>query len=382
MRARDSPCRENRESHRESKEERPPGPRDGRGLVRRKHTPAYAIIVLMNADPPDETSVTVIVPVYNSERYLDACVRSILAQSHRRLQVILVDDGSSDGSGDLCDALASEDPRVVVVHQPNRGIASAQNAGLDLADGDYITFCDNDDLMAPRMIERLVQIAEDAHADISMCRWVNVGASSAGAALLAASGRPSGRVQVFDDPARCYQHIFSLTLRRVTRSELKYFSEANWGKLYRAMLFEGLRFPDGRFAQDVAVAMALYSRATLVASCSDPLYLWLQRGESVSHTLKSTSYYSDIVHAHAASFDLAIQQGITPWRAAYGLGALHDERRSIGTAEDAALFADDRQLVRRLQRRLSIGQRLVCVAVGLLRRAEVVVYDLTVHRRR
>ncbi len=326
--------------------------------------------------------MSVIVPVFNAIRFLQASVGSILNQTYESLQVILVDDGSTDGSGALCDALADADPRVVVVHQTNGGIAAAQNTGLALATGEFITFCDHDDLMAPHLVSRLVSIAVDARADMSMCRWHNVGATAAAGLLAEQSGEPHGRVQIFDRAAWCYQNVFSLIHRRVSRSELRYFSEANWGKLYRAELFDGVRFPAGHYAQDVAVAMTLYRRVITVASCSDRLYLWVQHGESVSHSRKSTTYYSDIVRAHAASFASAVSAGIRPARASYGFGALRDEKRSIVTPDDAALYEADRLRVKELRSLLPWRERAAITMIGLLRRAEVVVYDRTVHRRR
>ena len=329
---------------------------------------------------PSEMTVSVIVPVYNARDYLLACVESILAQTHRRLEVLLVDDGATDGSSELCDRLASADDRIVVIHRSNGGIGAAQNTGLDAATGELITFCDNDDIMAPGLIERLVQILVDSNADMSCCRWQNVGASDASRALSTVS-RESGNVEVFSDAARAYQTVFSLFLRRLLRQELRYFSEANWGKLYRADLFDGIRFPEGKFAQDVAVAMPLYLRMRSVASCSDQLYLWLQRGDSVSHSLRTTAYYSDIVDAHALAFQDALANGILPARAYYGLGAISRERRSIASPADAAIYARDRRRVADLRRSLSPIARLSCIALRALRRAEVVVYDATVHRR-
>lgn len=326
--------------------------------------------------------VTVIVPVYNAEKYLAATIDSIRAQHHRALQIILVDDGSRDGSGTICDDAAACDDRILVIHQKNGGIAAAQNAGLDAARGDYVTFCDNDDLMSPWMVSRLVSISRDNDADMSCCRWINPGASQAAAQLERVSQEPTGHVEVVADPARAYQTVFPALLRRIRRQQLRYFSEANWGKLYRRALFDGIRFPDGRYAQDVAVAMSLYLGMNRVASCSDPLYLWLQRGDSVSHSLRATSYYSDIVAAHARSFVLALDHGILPARASYGLGAIVDERRSIRSREDRLRYERDRSLVASLRSRLSPRQRLVCAFFGAVRRIEVLVYDRTVHRRR
>lgn len=326
-------------------------------------------------------TVSVIVPVFNSQRFLRACVGSILDQEYRAIEVILVDDGSTDESGRICDELAAEDERVVVVHRENGGIGAAQNSGLDAATGELITFCDNDDLMSPRMIGRLVQILVDTHADMSCCRWVNVGASVAASLLDANAATPPGRYIAFGAPARQYQTVFSLLLRKILRAELRYFSEANWGKLYRRALFDGIRFPEGSYAQDVAVAMDLYRRMDLVASCDDRLYYWLQRPDSVSHRIRSTRYYHDIVRAHGRSFELARNEGILPARAYFGLHAVSRERRSIRSEDDRALYQDDRRYVAGLLATLSPWQRLGCAALHVLRFLEVKVYDRTVHRR-
>lgn len=329
-----------------------------------------------------EHTVSVVIPVFNAIAHLRSCVGSVLAQTHRDLEVILVDDGSTDGSGDLCDELASSDPRVKVVHQPNGGIGAAQNAGLDVAAGEFITFCDNDDLMSPHLVERLVTILLEADADMSCCRWWNVGASVAPAALEQHRDDPPGEVLVFEDAARAYQQVFSLALRRLRMQELKYFSEANWGKLYRASLFDGIRFPTGRFAQDVAVAMDLYLRMRRVASCSDRLYFWLQRGDSVSHSLRSADYYHDIVSAHSRSFDAALSNDILPARAYYGLTALRFEGRRARTAGERATYRADRAAVRVRICRLTVWQRLHCLVLRTIRQTEVLIYNRTLHRRR
>lgn len=326
--------------------------------------------------------VSVVVPVYNASAYLADTVSSILGQHYRDLEVILVDDGSTDGSGSLCDELAKRDERVVVIHRPNGGIAAAQNSGLDAATGSLITFCDNDDLLDPRAIGRLVQILDDAGADMSCCRWRNVGASVARRLLREHADDTVGDVEVFEDPATQYQRVFSLLHRRLRRRELRYFSEANWGKLYRAALWDGIRFPEGRYAQDVAVAMELYLRMSRVASCEDALYYWVQHRGSVSHASRNTTYFHDIVRAHGRSFDLALAAGIVPVRAYGGLRTIGLERRSVRSVGDAELYAQDRHFVERRVKKLSFAHYVLCVAVHAVRWSEVQVYRATVHRRR
>ncbi|WP_298944736.1 glycosyltransferase family 2 protein [uncultured Microbacterium sp.] len=330
---------------------------------------------------PIAPTVSIIVPVYNAERYLGACVASILEQDYRDIEVILVDDGSTDASGALCDGFAAADDRVIVVHRDNGGIAAAQNSGLDAATGEFVTFCDNDDLMSSRMIGRLVEILEATNADMSCCRWHNVGASVAASVRDSHVGEQPGSYTSFGQPGTYYQVVFSVFLRTLLRRELYYFSEANWGKLYRRSLFDGIRFPEGRYAQDVAVAMDLYRRMNLVASCDDRLYYWLQRPDSVSHNLRSTRYYHDIVRAHGRCFELAREDGILPARAYFGLRAIAFEKRSIRSTADQEMYDEDRRYVTELLSSLSPWQRLRCAVLHGLRFLEVQVYNRTIHRR-
>ena len=121
--------------------------------------------------------VSIIIPVYNAEHYLPFCLDSVKNQSWSNLQIILIDDGSTDSSPQICDLYASNDNRIIVRHQENGGIAKAQNAGLDLAKGDYIAFIDNDDIMARDNIEILFHALVSNHADMSKARWQQFGIS-------------------------------------------------------------------------------------------------------------------------------------------------------------------------------------------------------------
>ena len=174
-------------------------------------------------------TVSVIVAVYNTATYLPETLASLERQTLGldALQVILVDDGSSDASPAICDRFAQQEERVIVVHRENGGIGAAQNSGLDAASGELITFCDNDDLMSPRLVERLVTILIEADADMSCCRWLNVGSSVAEETLRKHSADPDGRVITFTQPGRYYQEVFSVLLRKLRHRELYYFSEAN-----------------------------------------------------------------------------------------------------------------------------------------------------------
>ena len=231
--------------------------------------------------------VSIIVPVYNAEAYLSYCVDSILTQSYDNLEVILVDDGAKDSSPSICDDYAAKDPRVTVIHQENGGIAKAQNAGLDAAHGDYIAFADNDDILDRRNIEFLLHALLRSGADMSKARWQQFGVST----LDEIEGKASQgaetpkKMTVFRDPLRAYQTVFCKSLRLLgdalgRNTEARYFNEANWCRLYRRELWDGIRFPEGMYAQDVMVAGELYSRMDKVVDIDCVLYYWLQSAGS------------------------------------------------------------------------------------------------------
>ena len=113
--------------------------------------------------------ISVIIPVYNTKPYLNACLESVVGQTYRELEIILVDDGSTDGSGELCDEWERKDPRIRVIHKANGGQCEARNMGMEIAAGEYIGFVDSDDVISPRMYETLIAAMEQYHADVVQC---------------------------------------------------------------------------------------------------------------------------------------------------------------------------------------------------------------------
>ena len=118
--------------------------------------------------------ISVIVPVYNVEKYIERCVESVLAQTHKEFELILVDDGSTDLSGEICEKLKTKDNRIRVFHQENKGLSAARNKGLIEAAGEYITYIDSDDYVDAFYLEVLHQNAVQYHADISVCGYQRV----------------------------------------------------------------------------------------------------------------------------------------------------------------------------------------------------------------
>ena len=115
--------------------------------------------------------ISVIIPIYNVEKYLRRCVDGILSQTYRNLEVILVDDESPDGCGAICDEYAAKDDRVVVIHQKNKELSGARNAGIDMAKGEYLAFVDSDDYVTDDFILRLYEAVATTGSDMAQCKW-------------------------------------------------------------------------------------------------------------------------------------------------------------------------------------------------------------------
>lgn len=214
-----------------------------------------------------EKLLSVIVPVYNVETYLSRCVDSILSQSCSGMEVILVDDGSWDGSGALCDRYAAADSRVRVIHKENGGLSSARNAGLDAAAGEYVTFVDSDDWIEPDSYDAMIALLERYGAAL-VCggRWDVNGKTGRKTPGLCPkkeeriSGREmAGRIFLWDgcDSSAC-------------------------DKLYRRSLFASLRFPEGKVCEDVSVMYKIVLEAETVVLWNRPFYNYYHRPGSIT----------------------------------------------------------------------------------------------------
>ena len=188
--------------------------------------------------------ISVIVPVYNVKNYLKKCVDSILSQTYSVLQVILVDDGSTDGSGELCDLLAKSDKRIQVVHKSNGGLSDARNAGIEIAEGKYFSFIDSDDYIEPDMVESLYKLAKSTDCQITISNMKRFFSD--------------GGIETFYEPVNQIS-VYEADERFET---LKQPSVCN--KLFLAELFNDIQFPKGKFYEDTFVYHELLYRAERV----------------------------------------------------------------------------------------------------------------------
>lgn len=186
-----------------------------------------------NTKRNNNPKVSIIVPVYNVEVFLDECVQSILAQTYKNIEIILIDDGAKDNSGKMCDGFAFKDERIVVIHKENGGLSSARNAGIEKATGDYLIFVDSDDVISPLMVETMVSKALEYETDIVASRITeNRDRLETG---------DINKVKVFD-VHDALKDIFSDDLIRTSAS----------GKMYSKDLWKDLRFPIGWLFEDYA----------------------------------------------------------------------------------------------------------------------------------
>ena len=225
-------------------------------------------------------TISVIVPVYRVESYLRPCVDGILAQTYPDFELILIDDGSPDRCGEICDEYAAMDSRVRVIHQSNNGLSAARNAGLDIMRGEYVAFVDSDDCVHPKYLETLLTAIQTYSAQVSQCQMVEFEdhdapptEASAAKEALCISGREVVR------------HIYERAAG---------FSVCVWGRLYEAALFTSLRFPVGKIHEDQAVTPRALFCAARVAVTYVPLYYYRLRDGSITHSTFSARRYDDL----------------------------------------------------------------------------------------
>lgn len=222
--------------------------------------------------------ISVIIPVYKVEKYLKRCVESVLAQTYRDLEIILVDDGSPDRCPALCEELAAKDARVKVIHKKNGGLSSARNAGIAAATGMYIGFVDSDDYILPEMYEKLYHALCDNDADISICNYAYVDEDT---------GAIDKNKEAIDpvvtevlDREQAYQKI------NVLWEGYNYYVTAV-NKLYRKELFDGRLFAEGRLHEDELIVHYLFEKCRRVAVIGDVLYMYVQRQGSITNSTVS-----------------------------------------------------------------------------------------------
>lgn len=237
-----------------------------------------------NAEKMPELSI--IVPIYKVEKYLEECIQSILGQTFTDFELILVDDGSPDACPQMCDAIAEQDSRVRVLHQKNGGLSAARNTGIEAARGNWLGFVDSDDFVAPDFYEKLYNAAVNADADCAVCS-------------VQLTHEDGSRM---DTPPQWKVYGGGYTgeeiLKTITWQNNAPYLVA-WNKLYRREVFRTLRYPVGRINEDVFVFAELFDTIKKVACVEQPLYFYRQRKDSIMQskcTLRNLDEMWSFVH--------------------------------------------------------------------------------------
>ena len=229
--------------------------------------------------------ISVIVPVYNVERYLRKCVDSIIKQTYRNLEIFLVDDGSPDNCGAICDEYAKHDNRIKVIHKENGGLSSARNAALDIATGDYVMFVDSDDWVEPDFCKSALEMVVREGVMMASFGYYNISYEK--------DDRNYKKHERFTKNARTIdssEAIRQMILRENAKDAIFNFA---WNKIYDRQLFYQIRYPNGKTFEDNAVTYILANKAKRIYASDKVLYNYVRRSDSISGTWYLPRYICD-----------------------------------------------------------------------------------------
>ncbi len=225
--------------------------------------------------------ISVIVPVYNVEKYINKCVDSIINQTYKNIEIILIDDGSTDKSCVICDEYIKKDNRIKVIHQENSGLSEARNTGIKIANGKYLAFVDGDDYILEGMLEYLYNLINETNSEISVCNFFRY-------------WNEDKKIIDYDISSKRIVLKKEQALKEILKNDLlKSFA---WNKLYKKSLFENVRYPKNMKMEDVATTYKLISNSEKIVIGKDAKYYYVQREGSILAT-KSTSMYIDYYKA-------------------------------------------------------------------------------------
>lgn len=212
--------------------------------------------------------VSIVIPVYNVEKYLKDCVNSVISQTYRDLQIILVDDGSTDSSGDICDAFAEKDERIQVIHKKNGGLSDARNVGTAVSDGAFVFYLDSDDYLEQDAINTLLTVQKDSGAEVVIGNYYYTYCSREDIA------QPDNSV------IKVYSRKEAINL--LMQGKIQTFA---WGKLIQADIAKKYMFPVGRLFEDHFWTHLVFNECSTIIYMSAPIVHYRQRENSISYTV-------------------------------------------------------------------------------------------------
>lgn len=211
--------------------------------------------------------ISAIIPIYNVETYLSDCIESVLKQTYTNMEIILIDDGSTDQSGQICDQFAERDKRIIVIHQKNQGIAVVRNRGVQEAKGKYLFWIDSDDYISETIVEELYKNLKNTNADMSICNYTQ------GSERTYAFQKMDGNIELFG---------YEEGLERIYEShKFSFIMAASWAKLIKKSLYNGLEYPDGKIFEDIYMSHKLIRNCRKIVYTDKVMYYYYQWPESI-----------------------------------------------------------------------------------------------------
>ena len=216
-----------------------------------------------------EDLISVIVPIYNVEKYLEKCIKSIINQTYKNLEIILVDDGSPDNCGKICDEFAERDKRIKVIHKENGGLSDARNFGLNVASGDYISFVDSDDYINEKMYEILFSEIKKNDSDIVFCDYIKFSEDNI-------NNFVPEKYDIIIHDKYSYLNLYYDNGHKHEKAVVA------WGKLYKRKLFDNIIYPKGKRGEDELTHYKIFYGTDKIVEVKLKLYYYLVRKDSLS----------------------------------------------------------------------------------------------------
>lgn len=222
-------------------------------------------------DKSAKDTISVIVAIYNVERYLSKCIESILSQTYENLDIILINDGSTDKSGEICDKYAAKDSRIRVIHRENKGVAYTRNQGISVAKGEYLTFVDSDDYIHPQMYEILMEYLHKHQAEVAACDYEKV--------------TDTQKVNIINKTDKKF--VTNIIESRQDKKRYMYLEQYGnallvWNKIFKKELWNGIQCPEGKVYEDETVTFKILHRANKIVNIREELYYHVKRANSIT----------------------------------------------------------------------------------------------------
>ena len=226
--------------------------------------------------------ISVIVPVFRVEKYINRCINSIIRQEYQNIEIILVDDGSFDNSGKICDEYAKKDERIVVVHQKNRGLSAARNCGIDISKGEYICFIDSDDWISSDYVSTLFGLIVNNDADMAVCSYIRTEKEDA------LCNVPEDNIVEEYSSIEAMEKMYKQGIEGIGMT-------IACNKLYRKYLFKEIRYPENRYFEDIGTTYKLLYNSSKVIYIKKAMYYYFVNNESITRTNTNKKKMIDII---------------------------------------------------------------------------------------